>query len=614
MKRALVVGLFVVASSPCWAQLAEQSKLTLADRDPDFELTLDHLARDVRAFGLSPREIVWAPDGSSVYFRWREDPASGQLPESDPWCRVSADGAKLSRVADAELWRVPSDNLAWSADRGLAAWTRKDSLVVWTRSAGPRVVFTTSSTLGRLHVASDGSSVFFATKGHAFRSEESGDLWAYDVERGLVHQIATAVEKEKEATKQEAWLEEQQLELIEIVRKRKDFEDREEALARAREVFRPQPSGVGSASCGDLDPFSLAGPPRFGGRQAFERKESTDVSQVLDAEVCCSAFSVLLSLSAGAAPADVGPQFKSAGPLAFGPENVLFVADNLAAVIYALELDGQASGKTAGTKDVPGIDQKIAGLLGTDAREITITDLAIHPKSKNAFLTVVRGQGAGASALLRVDGAGQIDVITLDKVKYTKVDLPNAPAANPEARRDPRQATITDMAFVNGRLYIAGLSNEEFASKLRAVKYPFESADRGTSVEIYHGAHGQWETRSPVYTFVPYDIDDEPHLIAGYLCTPLVKFPVAELESGKKVVGTTIAELGNRNRPIDMVVYQKNGKDYLLMSNTSRGVMKIPTDGFGSQESITTHVSGGGTSGVAYETIKDLKGVEQLDS
>ena len=87
---------------------------------------------------------------------------------------------------------------------------------------------------------------------------------------------------------------------------------------------------------------------------------------------------------AGAAPADVGPQFKSAGPLAFGPENVLFVADNLAAVIYALELDGQASGKTAGTKDVPGIDQKIAGLLGTDAREITITD-RLRKRYREAF-------------------------------------------------------------------------------------------------------------------------------------------------------------------------------------------------------------------------------------
>ena len=45
-------------------------------------------------------------------------------------------------------------------------------------------------------------------------------------------------------------------------------------------------------------------------------------------------------------------------------------------------------------------------------------------------------------------------------------------------------------------------------------------------------------------------------------------------------MGTTIAELGNRNRPLDMIVYKKDGKEFLLMSNNSRGVMKIPTDGF----------------------------------
>ncbi len=44
-------------------------------------------------------------------------------------------------------------------------------------------------------------------------------------------------------------------------------------------------------------------------------------------------------------------------------------------------------------------------------------------------------------------------------------------------------------------------------------------------------------------------------------------------------MGTTIAELGNRNRPLDMIVYQKDGKEFLLMSNNSRGVMTIPTDG-----------------------------------
>ena len=113
-----------------------------------------------------------------------------------------------------------------------------------------------------------------------------------------------------------------------------------------------------------------------------------------------------------------------------------------------------------------------------------------------------------------------------------------------QVRRNPRADSITDMAFVDGRLIVAGLSNEEFASKLRTIAYPFSTVEPGTSVEIYHGNHGALETRSPVYTFVPYTVDNTPHLIAGYLCTPLVKFPVSALTGTQKVVGTTIAELG----------------------------------------------------------------------
>jgi len=53
---------------------------------------------------------------------------------------------------------------------------------------------------------------------------------------------------------------------------------------------------------------------------------------------------------------------------------------------------------------------------------------------------------------------------------------------------------------------------------------------------------------------------------------------VTRLKPGAKVKGKTVAELGNRNRPIDMIVYQKGGKDYLLLANSSRGVMKINAD------------------------------------
>ena len=306
-----------------------------------------------------------------------------------------------------------------------------------------------------------------------------------------------------------------------------------------------------------------------------------------------------------------GPAFKSIGPLAFSADGVLFAGDTQSAAIFALDLGKAATGGAPGAASIPAFDQKVAALLGTDVREITVTDLVVHPKTRNAFASVMRGQGNNAApALLRIDGAGKIEVIAFDQVQYTKVDLPNAPAAN--AGGNSRTQSITDMAFVDGRLYVAGLSNEEFSSKLRSVSYPFSTVDNGTSVEIFHGNHGQFETRSPVYTFVPYKVKGETNLIAGYLCTPLVKFPVSGLKPGAKVMGTTIAELGNRNRPLDMIVYKKDGKEFLLMSNNSRGVMKIPTEGFATAEGIVKPVAAE-KAGVGYETITSMKGFEQLD-
>ena len=97
------------------------------------------------------------------------------------------------------------------------------------------------------------------------------------------------------------------------------------------------------------------------------------------------------------------------------------------------------------------------------------------------------------------------------------------------------------------------------------------------------------------------------------LCTPLVKFPVSSLEPGADVRGETIAEFGNGNRPLDMVVYQKGGQDFLLMSNNTHGVMKIPTAGFGIAPALTDAVANGETAGVVHERISGMQGVEQLD-
>ena len=328
-------------------------------------------------------------------------------------------------------------------------------------------------------------------------------------------------------------------------------------------------------------------------------------------------FVALMAYAPAAAPpaTTVGPSLSSIGPLAFAPDGTMYAADTQAATIFALDLGAQATGGAPGTADVANLDQKIAAMLGTDAKEIAITDLAVHPKSHNSFVSIMRGQGPSAKpALMRVDGAGKITLASTDQVQYSSVTLPNPPAASAGGRSN-RSQSITKLAYANGRVYVAGLSNEEFASKLWSVGYPFTKADNGTSVEIYHGNHQQLETRSPVYAFIPYTLDNQPYIIGAYLCTPLVKFPVSALTPGApgtKYRGTTIAELGAGNRPIDMILYKKDGKEFLLMSNTSRGVMKIPTERFATAAPITTPVTSE-TGGIAYDKITSMTSVQQLD-
>ena len=311
------------------------------------------------------------------------------------------------------------------------------------------------------------------------------------------------------------------------------------------------------------------------------------------------------------------PDLKSAGPLAFGPDGILFVGDTAGATLFAIDTGDRAEAKEKAPINVKDVSGTIAKLIGTDARQVMINDMVVNPRSGNVYLAVSRGRGPDAQPLLvRVKTDGKVEEVSLNNVPFDKIEIPNAPDANAKIRggRSARTLSITDLAFSDGRVFIAGLSNEEFSSRLIAIPYPFSSEGiDGAAIEIYHGAHGQFETKSPIQTFVTYRIGNEPYMLAAYTCTPLVKVAVSELKAGAHVKGTTIAELGNGNQPLDMIAYQKDGKDYLLMSNSRRGVMKIPTEGAGEAASITAPVPNGGKKGLGYETIESLKGVQQMD-
>ncbi|MCA9055017.1 MAG: hypothetical protein KDA75_14345 [Planctomycetaceae bacterium] len=307
------------------------------------------------------------------------------------------------------------------------------------------------------------------------------------------------------------------------------------------------------------------------------------------------------------------PELQSIGSLAFGPEGILFAGDSKGAAVFALQTGDKSGDAAHSSYDVAGLNVKIAQALGSDSQQVKIEDVAVNPQTGHVFVSVT---ASGKPALVKVAG-DEVTRVNLDKIPFAKAAIPDAPAdkVTGEGRRarNNRLSTITDLAFVDGYVLIAGMRDAEAGSGVRSIEFPFSEIKPGTSLEIYHGAHGQLESNSPIRTFVPFNIGGEPNVLAGFTCTPLVRFPLSDLKPGETIRGTTVAELGNRNQPLDMIVYKKGGQSYVLSANSTRGVMKISTDKIDQNAGINDPIKGGGTAGQTYEKIEDWQGVVQLD-
>jgi len=310
------------------------------------------------------------------------------------------------------------------------------------------------------------------------------------------------------------------------------------------------------------------------------------------------------------------PDLLSAGQLTFGPDGVLFVGDSKGAAVFAIDTGDAGPANGEALRPIDNLTTALGELPGVVA-PVSVNDLAVNPLSGNVYLSLAQGPDR-KPALVRIDRAGKLALLNLQKVPFLKATLPNPPedkltGEGPRAR-NRRDETVTDLAYAGGKLLVAGLTSHAAPSSIREIAFPFAEQATGTVVEIYHGAHGRLEDNATVRTMVAMNIDGVPSLLAGFTCTPLVRFPIAALGKQEKSRGTTVAELGNRNMPLDLIAYRKGDADFLLMSNNNRGVMKISTREIGREQGISAPVPAEKlTEGQAFETIASLAGTTQLD-
>ena len=249
------------------------------------------------------------------------------------------------------------------------------------------------------------------------------------------------------------------------------------------------------------------------------------------------------------------------GRMSFAPNGVLLVADIGSASIVAIETGDTGPVKKLKER-VNDVDKKIGAALGTDKEGIKIADMAVNPASGKIYVSVQR-KADGLNAIILFDENGKLTPVDLKNARYVRVSLPVAD-----------QKTISNISgveFSNGRVLAAGQSNEEFSSKIYSLPLPLTHGKSGEvySTETYHVAHGRWETRAPIQSFIPYEEEGEDYIVGSFACTPIAKFKISDIQKDAPIKGTSVVELGSGNRPMDMFTYEKNGKKWLI-TNTDR--------------------------------------------
>lgn len=321
------------------------------------------------------------------------------------------------------------------------------------------------------------------------------------------------------------------------------------------------------------------------------------------------------------------PEVQSISQLAFDENGILFLGDAEGGKVFAIDLK---DGSQSDFKEAVGVDDlegELAAMLGTSSENVLIHDVAVNPISKNIYISASRGRAkwsskwqlpndlSSADVLVKVTPEKEFSIVELANVEYSAVSIPNPVDESKEHRWKKgvklRVDAITDLSVQNGTVYISGLSNEEFAAAMWVAPFPFDEKVKASTLEIYHGAHGKYETHAPIRTFLPYQLNSKNHIMAAYLCTPLVTFEADKLGSQDHVKGRTVAEFGSGNYPLDMITYQNQGKEYVLMSNSQLPLLIFdPKDVESFEGEINTEVEGY-MAGVKY-TPRSGSGIQQL--
>ncbi len=239
-KTFVTLAAAAIAVAISTVSVGAQSTTTFvpeAVRDQSFELSIRNIMRAQEHVGAAPSQVRWTDDSEWVYFRWR--PGGLDWDAEASTYRVRADGSGLEQLAFEQTREIAPLIAAGdlSADRRWRVSTVSgDIYLVDRQTMQTRRLTHTEDSEGQPMFSADGTSIIFRRGANLFRiGIESGEL------EQITHISSDpAPRDEDDAEGQKGFLEQQQLELFEHIRRDVERSDRAEERREAAAADEPE--------------------------------------------------------------------------------------------------------------------------------------------------------------------------------------------------------------------------------------------------------------------------------------------------------------------------------------------------------------------------------------
>jgi len=198
-----------------------------------FELSVSNIMRGPEHVGQSPAAVQWTDDGRWIYFRWL--PGGAAWDERPSLYRVAAGGGTPGKLSEAQADSV-AVLLARGArspdDRWRAVAHEGDLHLIDRRTLAVRQLTHTRDAEGSPVFSRDGSALYYVA---------DNNLFEFTIDRGRIRQVTDlrpgpAPSEPAPARGQRGFLESQQRELFQHIRRQRDRQERDRALSREREA------------------------------------------------------------------------------------------------------------------------------------------------------------------------------------------------------------------------------------------------------------------------------------------------------------------------------------------------------------------------------------------